>query len=118
MSGRQINVARETGTKPILAYELGQDRVKFYEATYSAGNGACVVVAQLQNDSFLVADSKKPWQKPLEFNTQEWEAFVASVKAGEFNSENIPASTAIKFRFFQTALWRLKQFILRPSLSM
>jgi hypothetical protein len=47
------------------------------------GNSACVEVAKV-GDEFLVRDSKYPDGLVLTFTRDEWAAFVAGVKAGEF----------------------------------
>ncbi|MDI6100563.1 DUF397 domain-containing protein [Actinoplanes sp. NEAU-A12] len=45
--------------------------------------GACVEVART-TDRFLVRDSKNLDTAPLAFTRQQWTAFVAGVKAGDF----------------------------------
>jgi hypothetical protein len=49
------------------------------------GTGACVEVAHdSDEDEIFVRDSKNPDTPPLRFNRDEWDAFIAGVKAGEF----------------------------------
>lgn len=48
-------------------------------------NSACVEVA-IDEDQYLVRDSKDPWGPILTFTAVEWEAFVAGVRAGDFES--------------------------------
>ncbi len=48
------------------------------------GNTTCVEVAKVGN-RFLVRDSKKPEQRPLQFTAQEWAYFADAVKGGEFD---------------------------------
>ena len=48
------------------------------------GTASCVEVAQ-QVDSFLVRDSKNPNGTVLSFDRAEWDAFVAGVRAGNFD---------------------------------
>jgi hypothetical protein len=48
------------------------------------GTSACVEVAQ-DADAFLVRDSKNPAGSVLAFNREEWTAFVAGVRAGNFD---------------------------------
>ena len=43
----------------------------------------CVEVAKL-DERYLIIDSKNPDAAPLSFTTEEWNAFVAGVRAGEF----------------------------------
>ncbi|MBO3740772.1 DUF397 domain-containing protein [Actinoplanes hulinensis] len=45
--------------------------------------GTCVEVARIGN-RFLIRDSKNLGATPLDFTKEEWDAFVAGVKAGDF----------------------------------
>lgn len=60
----------------------------FRKSSYSADNLCCVEVA-VASDRVLIRDSKvarSPFASPiLTFNPDEWRAFVAGVKAGEFD---------------------------------
>lgn len=47
--------------------------------------GTCVEVART-TDRFLVRDSKNLDVAPIAFTPQQWAAFVAGVKAGDFGS--------------------------------
>ena len=47
------------------------------------GSNACVEVGEMDAE-ILVRDSKDPEAAPLRFTRDEWAAFVAGVKAGEF----------------------------------
>ena len=47
-------------------------------------SGACVQVAS-QGTKVLLRDSKDPAACPLQFTIEEWQAFVAGVKDGEFD---------------------------------
>jgi hypothetical protein len=49
------------------------------------GSQACVEVANMATDMILVRDSKNPHGTPLSFDRAEWEAFVAGVRAGNFD---------------------------------
>jgi hypothetical protein len=49
-----------------------------------SGNGGCVEVS-LQDGAAKMRDSKNPQGGVLEFNDHEWHAFVAGVRAGEFD---------------------------------
>lgn len=63
----------------------GQDNPKFKTSSFSGG-GNCVQVAQLPHGgSVIVRHSQQPDSGCLAFSAQEWEAFVAGVKAGEFD---------------------------------
>ena len=46
-------------------------------------SATCVEVAKI-GDGYLIRDSKNPDVAPLSFTTEEWSAFVAGVRAGEF----------------------------------
>lgn len=48
------------------------------------GNTACVEVA-LAGDEIAVRDSKNATSPVLKFTVDEWQAFVAGVRAGEFS---------------------------------
>jgi hypothetical protein len=56
------------------------------KSSYSGGNGgACVEVAVLRGGGLAVRDSKDPDGARLAFAAEEWAAFTAGVKAGEFD---------------------------------
>lgn len=48
--------------------------------------GACVEVAESSDGGFLVRDSKSEGGPVLRFTRDEWSAFVAGVRAGEFDA--------------------------------
>lgn len=52
-----------------------------------SGNNGCVEVA-FDNAEVAVRDSKDRTGPVLRFNAQEWEAFLAGVRDGEFNRDN------------------------------
>jgi Domain of unknown function (DUF397) len=47
--------------------------------------GNCVEVGTTSDGDVLVRDSKNRSQEALAFTPEEWTAFVAGVKAGEFD---------------------------------
>ena len=49
----------------------------------------CVGVARSSNGDVVVQDTKNSSQKPLTFTAEEWKAFVAGVKNGEFEAESL-----------------------------
>jgi len=48
------------------------------------GSDACVEVA-VTDDHYLIRDSKNPETEPLRFGRQEWIAFLAGARAGDFD---------------------------------
>jgi len=60
---------------------MGRD--EFTRSSY-CHSGACVEVAQY-SDLISIRDSKDPDGTALHFTPEEWKAFVAGVKAGEFD---------------------------------
>jgi hypothetical protein len=55
----------------------------WYKSSYSLSNGACVEVRP--GDLVEVRNSRAPGAGKLSFTHAEWRAFVAGVKAGEFD---------------------------------
>jgi hypothetical protein len=57
----------------------------WHKSTYSNGSGGnCVETATLSEGRRAVRDSKDPHGAVLIFTASEWEAFIAGVKAEEF----------------------------------
>ena len=57
----------------------------FRKSSFSgSGNGNCVEVGHVITE-VLMRDSKDPDGPVLHFTTDEWRAFIAGVKAGEFD---------------------------------
>lgn len=69
--------------RPVLAFtsEQGQE---FYKSSYS-GTAGCVAVAHTVEGGVLMGDTKNPEQTPLSFSIEEWQPFIAAVKAGQFD---------------------------------
>lgn len=56
------------------------------KSSYSGGNGGnCVEVAALPDDGCAIRDSKDRKGPRLVFSVNEWQAFTAAIKAGEFD---------------------------------
>jgi hypothetical protein len=56
------------------------------KSSYSGSSGGnCVEVAQVPAPAIAVRDSKDPDGPRLVFTADEWRAFVAGAKAGEFD---------------------------------
>lgn len=61
-------------------------RVTWRKSSYSSANGgACVEVARVPASAVAVRDSKDPYGPRLVVTPDEWRAFAAAVKAGEFD---------------------------------
>ncbi|MFI7603245.1 DUF397 domain-containing protein [Actinoplanes sp. NPDC049681] len=59
---------------------------EWHKSSRSSGNGGdCVEVAHNLPNLVAVRDSKAPDDPALLFTPNEWRAFVAGVKAGEFD---------------------------------
>jgi hypothetical protein len=56
------------------------------KSSRSNGAGQCVEAASLGDGRIAVRDSKDPDGPALVFSPEEWSAFVAGVKAGEFDA--------------------------------
>lgn len=64
---------------------MTETRIDWRTSSYS-NNGTCVEVADLPDDSRLVRDTKHGERGPvLMYTAAEWQAFIAGVKAGEFD---------------------------------
>lgn len=55
-----------------------------YHTSSFSGGGDCVQVAQLANGDIAVKHSRNE-AEPFVYTAQEWAAFVAGVKHGEFD---------------------------------
>jgi Domain of unknown function (DUF397) len=60
------------------------DKLVWFKSSYSSANGQCVEVADLP-DGVAVRDSKDQSGPTLRFSPDEWSAFIAGAKAGEFS---------------------------------
>jgi hypothetical protein len=54
-------------------------------STFSGNQGNCVEVAELPDGGRAVRDSKNPTGPVIAYTAAEWDAFLAGVKAGEFD---------------------------------
>ena len=90
VSGADAGVARARGCGALNAhvrkgelvvFELG--RVDWRKSSFTNGND-CVTVGRY-GDMIAVRDSKNPDGDTLRFTAGEWAAFLAGVKAGEFD---------------------------------
>jgi Domain of unknown function (DUF397) len=56
------------------------------KSSYSGGNGGdCVETAVLSDDGHAVRDSKDPGGPVLAFGPDDWRAFTAAIKTGEYD---------------------------------
>jgi Domain of unknown function (DUF397) len=60
------------------------DKLQWFKSSFSSGNGQCVECAYLPDGGIAVRDSKDRSAAELHFTADEWRAFVAGVRAGEF----------------------------------
>lgn len=56
-----------------------------YRTSSFCSVGGCVEVGRLPNGRVALRDGKEPERAPLIFTAQEWAAFVAGVRQGEFD---------------------------------
>ncbi|QKW50452.1 DUF397 domain-containing protein [Streptomyces buecherae] len=61
---------------------------RWHKSSYSSNGGNCVEVAAnlAAHGTVPVRDSKDPHGPALAFDTSAWSAFVAGVKAGDFDA--------------------------------
>jgi hypothetical protein len=52
------------------------------KSSYSGGQGNCVQVADIPENSCAVRDSKDPAGPVLRFSADSWRAFIGAVKSG------------------------------------
>jgi len=60
--------------------------LKWQVSSYCGGNGECVAIAKLPDGDVAVKDTKEHDGLMLRFSQREWRAFIAGVRAGEFDS--------------------------------
>jgi hypothetical protein len=63
-----------------------QSKARWIKSSASSGNGTCVETASVRTDEILVRNSRDSEGPVLAFTKAEWIAFVAGVKAGEFDA--------------------------------
>jgi hypothetical protein len=78
-------LGEERKPKENVMSDINPDTLTWFKSSFSAA-GACVEVAVLPNQAGVaVRDSKDRSQPPHRFTTDEWNAFLAGVRAGEFD---------------------------------
>jgi len=60
--------------------------LKWRVSSMCGGNGECVAVAKLPDGDIVVKDTKERNGHVLRFSASEWGAFLAGVRAGEFEA--------------------------------
>jgi hypothetical protein len=60
--------------------------LKWRVSSKCGGNGECVAVAKLPDGDIVVKDTKERNGQVLRFSASEWSAFLAGVRAGEFEA--------------------------------
>jgi hypothetical protein len=60
------------------------DNLMWLKSTFSSGNGQCVECAHLSDGDMAVRDTKNRSGVVLRFTADEWKAFLAGVRSGEF----------------------------------
>lgn len=60
-----------------------------YKTSSFCNYGECVGIARMENGDVIVKNTKNASERPLNFTQEEWKAFVAGVKNGEFEIENL-----------------------------
>lgn len=66
--------------------DINRRTARWVKSSVSAGNGACVEVAKGSEDEVLLRNSRDPDGPVHSFTKAEWVAFLAGVKAGEFDA--------------------------------
>jgi hypothetical protein len=66
--------------------DIDRRAARWIKSSVSTGNGACVEVASIREDEVLLRNSRDPEGLVQTFTKAEWTAFLAGVKAGEFDA--------------------------------
>ncbi len=61
------------------------DNLMWFKSTFSSGNGQCIECAHLPDGGTAVRDTKNRSGAVLRFTADEWKAFLAGVRSGEFD---------------------------------
>lgn len=64
---------------------IDSERLSWRISSFSGSNNACVAAARLPDGHVAVRNSNAPDDGTATFTPMEWDAFVAGVKAGEFD---------------------------------
>jgi len=64
---------------------------EWHKSSFSNPSGSCAEVRQAANGDMLMRHSKAGGPAALRFTPAEWDAFLAGVRAGEFDREDGPA---------------------------
>ena len=69
-------------------------QVRYVVSSACNGAGSCVEAGLLPSGEVAVRDNKNPGDAPHVFTPEEWDAFIAGVKAGEFDRAALPTPVA------------------------
>jgi Domain of unknown function (DUF397) len=61
-------------------------QITWVKSSLSFANGNCVQIAELPDGQIGIRDSKSPHGPILRFTPDEWDAFTAGVRNGEFSN--------------------------------
>jgi Domain of unknown function (DUF397) len=65
---------------------VGDDGLRWFTSSFSGGNGnSCIEVAFVAGGGVAVRDTKDRTLAPHRYSAADWEAFLAGVRAGEFD---------------------------------
>ncbi|WP_043262841.1 DUF397 domain-containing protein [Streptomyces sp. CT34] len=65
-------------------YRLDIHEAEWHRSSHSNPSGNCVEVTHFPQGGVALRDSKNPNHGDLRFTQDEWDAFLAGVRAGEF----------------------------------
>ena len=68
-----------------MASEIDFSALRWFKATASADDQACVEVAHVRDGRVALRDSKDRSKAPQVFLPDEWDAFLDGVRKGEFD---------------------------------
>jgi hypothetical protein len=78
---------------PAPQFQISTYAPHFKISTYCAPK-TCVAVAMLGGDEIAVRDEKVPDGPVLIFTADEWDAFIAGVKDGQFDRQTLESELA------------------------
>ncbi len=67
----------------------GSTKIEYVRSTYSAGVNCVEAGRDPVDGSIALRNSRRPADPPHRFTPSEWDAFVAGVKAGQFDADRL-----------------------------